>query len=885
VEIAAGEGSIAEERLGVQRSGSVWIGLMGALLRVLSVVLVGAILTLAPVARGLTDADLVLFPMPPNPIPGGASVAFDVSDPLQQTQLTKGTHYDLSVQAIGGTFTNAANPDDPSSWDVVDYRATLSFIEFPPGVTPGSGISFALALLGFREGPTLASDPADAGYVLASFTDAVTGQPLFISDSPGGQVLDIFGGIFLAFQFDAVPGAGFVFDYQVAIRAPLPNNGQGFSQFNTAFVPIGACGDGTLNPGESCDDGSSADGDGCSGSCEVEAGFSCSNQPSVCTAICGDGLVRGSEECDSASTGGGGCCSPACRFEDAGTVCRVAAGPCDLDETCTGSSDGCPADAFAMGNLCRVSAGVCDPSEFCAGTGVTCPADAKSSSACRSAAGVCDVVEFCSGSDDDCPADGFAAGDLCRGSAGVCDPAELCDGFGAGCPSDIKSGGECRAVIGPCDVAEFCDSSNDECPEDGFTTENLCRASAGECDLPEVCDGTGAACPADAKSSSACRSATGVCDLVELCDGLNDDCPPDDFDVGSPCRTVAGVCDLEELCDGSGPECPADELELDGSSCDDTDLCTIDDECASGLCVGDPMTCGDGAVQGGCGEQCDDGDPFSGDGCGSDCRLEPGFVCVGEPSVCFSECGDGLLASDEECDDGNVIGCDGCSSDCELEDFASGDVDGDGIGDFCDNCFGLWNPSQEDFDEDGLGDRCDDDDIRGSVILGFLRGKSLITAKGEGRGRVVVRGFMDVNPPLDGFEEALDRGFDPNADHPDETVLMITIHDDSGLEVVLPFLRSECAMTMKQGVLSVVECMSSDRTRKARFVKNRFVPDLFKFVVRGRSLDIDPFLVTQVSVRVTVAELDRPDEIGDRLPCEIRVNLATRLLCREVSGF
>ncbi len=109
----------------------------------------------------------MLFPIPPNSIPGGASVAFDVSDPLDQTQLTKGIHYEFSAMPTGGTFTNMASPEDPASWDVIDYRATLSFLSFPPGVSSGAGIEFALVLLGFRQGPTLASDPADAGYVLA----------------------------------------------------------------------------------------------------------------------------------------------------------------------------------------------------------------------------------------------------------------------------------------------------------------------------------------------------------------------------------------------------------------------------------------------------------------------------------------------------------------------------------------------------------------------------------------------------------------------------------------------------------------------------------------------------------------------------------------------
>jgi cysteine-rich repeat protein len=35
-------------------------------------------------------------------------------------------------------------------------------------------------------------------------------------------------------------------------------------------------------------------------------------------------------------------------------------------------------------------------------------------------------------------------------------------------------------------------------------------------------------------------------------------------------------------------------------------------------------------------EQCDDGTVASGDGCSAVCEVEPGFECIGEPSICVS---------------------------------------------------------------------------------------------------------------------------------------------------------------------------------------------------------------------------------------------------------
>jgi hypothetical protein len=56
-------------------------------------------------------------------------------------------------------------------------------------------------------------------------------------------------------------------------------------------------------------------------------------------------------------------------------VCRPAAGPCDVAETCTGSSAQCPPDAFVpAGTVCRAG-NMCNPAEVCTGASAACPAD------------------------------------------------------------------------------------------------------------------------------------------------------------------------------------------------------------------------------------------------------------------------------------------------------------------------------------------------------------------------------------------------------------------------------------------------------------------------------------------------------------------------------
>src|SRR6266581_4085420 len=64
-------------------------------------------------------------------------------------------------------------------------------------------------------------------------------------------------------------------------------------------------------------------------------------------ANCGNGMVDAGEDCDEGSSNGtaSSCCSASCRFVKAATVCRAAVDVCDKAETCDGSSTTCPPDA------------------------------------------------------------------------------------------------------------------------------------------------------------------------------------------------------------------------------------------------------------------------------------------------------------------------------------------------------------------------------------------------------------------------------------------------------------------------------------------------------------------------------------------------------------
>jgi cysteine-rich repeat protein len=136
-----------------------------------------------------------------------------------------------------------------------------------------------------------------------------------------------------------------------------------------------------------------------------------------------------------------------------------------------------------------------------------------------------------------------------------------------------------------------------------------------------------------------------------------------------------GILNLGEECDdGNNVSC-------DGCS----DFCEIE--------VG--YVCGDGILNTDC-EECDDGNTDPGDGCRADCTLEI--------------CGDGILDPQEGCDDGNNTPCDGCSSDCVIEE---GYVCGDGIlntdcGEECDDGDVLPCDGCSDFCEIEIGGVCGD---------------------------------------------------------------------------------------------------------------------------------------------------------------------------------
>jgi cysteine-rich repeat protein len=155
------------------------------------------------------------------------------------------------------------------------------------------------------------------------------------------------------------------------------------------------------------------------------------------SAFCGNGTVDPGELCDDGNSMDGDCCAADCQSKAAaGTTCRAAPLPCDVAETC--NADGtCPADAVRpAGDSCRPTAGVCDVAEVCDGLNKACPVDrlAPATAVCRPAVSLCDATETCTGTQPSCPPDLFKPPGAQCGPATNCVNAPICNGGGSCLP-------------------------------------------------------------------------------------------------------------------------------------------------------------------------------------------------------------------------------------------------------------------------------------------------------------------------------------------------------------------------------------------------------------------------------------------------------------------
>ena len=347
--------------------------------------------------------------------------------------------------------------------------------------------------------------------------------------------------------------------------------------------------------------------------CAMEAGcakpgFYCDPDQKICTAK----LDLGQEcavaaACNSGVCAQGVCCSSACDQAcqacdlagSEGTCSPVAPGEaCDDGEYCTtedvcengkcvgGESPDCSDLDTPCGNgVCDEEADQCRvdvPADKCALEGkcyddmephpdVACllcqPTRSQDSWSTTEAS--CYIADTCYESGGSLPGECLICHPESPFEASTAADGMPCDDDGDTCTSDVCQEGVCvhtALEAGPCDDQDPC-TKNDQCSAGQCGGESYSCDDQLEC-TEELCQGDG---------SCANNLADDACLIENQC-----------FGADAPAL-------IEPACQFCSPAESQDSWTArpDGLNCDDNDLCTEADQCALGVCGGNPVQCGD----------------------------------------------------------------------------------------------------------------------------------------------------------------------------------------------------------------------------------------------------------------------------------------------------
>lgn len=358
---------------------------------------------------------------------------------------------------------------------------------------------------------------------------------------------------------------------------PLPDGCIGASCFDGAV-----CGDGIIEPPETCDDGNSTPGDGCSGICQIEPGYVCPTPDKPCVKIwvCGNGIIDPGETCDDGNDVSGDGCSSTCQVETGwtctgGTVRDTgdAGAPIDSGAEAASSSDGGPTPVSkcfmdVCGDGIIETGETCDDGNDVSGDGCSSTCQVEAGWSCPTPDAAC-VAAKCG--------DGIIAG------SETCDDGNAVSGDGCSGTCQVEPGWVCPTPDTKC-IAAKCG--------DGIVAGNE------QCDLG-----------ANNGPTTGCSTS---CTLEPGFACVNQGTP-----LATTChKTVCGdgIKEGFEECDDGNL------IPYDGCS----PTCTVEPKCTGGTCT---AVCGDGLVFPS--EACDLGaldGPSS--GCSTMCQVETGWTCT-----------------------------------------------------------------------------------------------------------------------------------------------------------------------------------------------------------------------------------------------------------------
>ena len=422
----------------------------------------------------------------------------------------------------------------------------------------------------------------------------------------------------------------------------------------------GAClGSGT----PACDDGNQCTTDSCpdvlgckhtarTGSCDD--GNKCTTGDACSGGVCGG---TGVVQCNDNNP----CTSDAC---------DLATGKCVFDTTALNGT------TCSDGNFCTqsdsCSAGTCVGSNPIACTAID---QCHTAGTCAAATGACSTPNKADGTSCD-DGDACTLGDRC--AAGKCagPTAQNCDD-GIACTADSCSAQTGCAHNGPAMNGIACNDGN------GCTTTDYCNGGACIGTNPVTCTAIDAC-----HTAGVCGSTTGSCSNPSKVNGTacsdGNVCTTGDNCVAGACTPVGTKnCDDGLPCTSDGCDAVLDcqHAPNTGNACSDGNVCTLGDTCAAGVCVGGALdACNDGnvcttdacTVGMGCTHvnnsvSCEDGDLCTlNDYCGGgSCRSGTTKPCT-DNSVCtvgdYCLAGNCLPGAAISCDDGNACTVDSCDA-------------------------------------------------------------------------------------------------------------------------------------------------------------------------------------------------------------------------------
>jgi cysteine-rich repeat protein len=449
-----------------------------------------------------------------------------------------------------------------------------------------------------------------------------------------------------------------------------------------------SCGNGTLDPGEVCDDGNIEDADGCSHNCK-------SNE------TCGNGVVdtAAAEVCDDGNTVSGDGCSADCRsLEGCGN------GSVDPGEDCDSGPSGtpnvakespfCNSDCTWMkhgdGRVNKAAGEACDGDGNGHGNGHDCE-----SAACN---GDCTVSAHGDGKVNP------SAGEQCDG-----------DGMGHGNGKDCESK-SCNHNCTPlrCGDGIVNPTAGEDCDRDGTIGHDGTSGPNGQsatcnldCSKSACGDGktnsmAGETCDEGAANSATGNCLPGICHLNVCGDGYVNHTldqlghPKEECDSGaSNSDTSACLTSCKKATCGDG------QVHVGAEDCDDGPAsasaktacpygertCSVCSACRTAQLTG--PYCGDGKANGN--EACDDGPRNGNTLC--DYGQRTCQICNADCSKSMARtgpyCGDGHADPGEKCDDGpkngttsceyGVKSCQICAADCSQRVARIGPYCGDGF--------------------------------------------------------------------------------------------------------------------------------------------------------------------------------------------------------------